>query len=1060
MIVGFVFLGAGILKVNTSLADTCTDSDGGINYSVAGTVTISSTSVGGGTTNDSCDIVDNNGVLFERYCNSNGTYSTQNYTCPNGCSNGACLSAPITPTPPAPLATSFIKVTYPNGGETFTAGSAITVKWSTSTDILATSQINPYLSMNGNLISLAPFMKSTLNDGSESVTLPTSSITSFGKIFKIWLGTFAPDPDVDDFSDNTFTINSSTTKINGACTTNHLSPCATGSVSATGVTFDSGTKSWSWYCSGVNGGTSSAKCLETITSGTCSIPPKHYTCKTGTAFSKPETTSAYVWDCNGSANGGANSLNCTELKPANGICSTKGNINECDSGTPTKISTSVASYDWTCQGIGTGTSASCTKPRSVDGMCKPTHSNCAYGTASHQSTNSSSYSWDCDGINGGASKSCLENMPVKGECSTNLYSCNSGFSSILSQIYNPGTNAYSWSCDGLNGGVSASCMKSSPINGVCSENLNACISGKISNQVYDATTNTYTWMCNGIAGANAICTASRIYVVDNATAAQDVKEFTTDGTLIHEFGGYGSTDGKFAYPQGIAVAPNGNFYVADYANNRIQEFNANGGFLAKWSMNKSYQIYTPSPNGIAVAPNGNVYVTDGSGSIQEFDANGTYITEWAVHDRITGHFYWNDGIAVDSSGNVYVTFHTTTQNTSGAVVATFSSDDHVEKYASDGTFIKSWGKTGTGNSEFKQPIGIAIAPNGGFVYVADSGNNRIQSFDSNGTYITQWTTQRPDDYNTARPKYLTVDSSGNVYVGDVNNYRVKKYSGGGYLLSFNGVIAPEGISYGNHIGSTVSPANGSCSTTRYACTTGTSINNSVDTDGYSWTCQGSNSGTNTPCTESKITPFKPVCAVNFNGMNNSSCTAGIITSGVYNSSTNTYAWTCSDPSAAGVNFVKCSGTASLDVPKCGSVPYTCSSGTMTNPDPGTMAYNWICVGNGPTAMCNVPSNTVIPAVSTVPLVSSNIFSTYAKINGVVNYLFGPNPILTYFMYGTSPTALRKDSATNAIVSTIPSMLSVSASGLTPNTTYYFEFCGADGSGYTTCGETYSFKTSQ
>ena len=57
-----------------------------------------------------------------------------------------------------------------------------------------------------------------------------------------------------------------------------------------------------------------------------------------------------------------------------------------------------------------------------------------------------------------------------------------------------------------------------------------------------------------------------------------------------------------------------------------------------------------------------------------------------------------------------------------------------------GTFIKKWGKEGSGNSQFHTPAGVAVDPSGN-VFVADSDNNRIQKFTNTGTFIRKWGSQ-------------------------------------------------------------------------------------------------------------------------------------------------------------------------------------------------------------------------------------------------------------------------------------------------------------------------------
>ena len=100
---------------------------------------------------------------------------------------------------------------------------------------------------------------------------------------------------------------------------------------------------------------------------------------------------------------------------------------------------------------------------------------------------------------------------------------------------------------------------------------------------------------------------------------------------VTSWGQNGSGDGQFIIPFGLAVAPNGDVYVADYGNNRIQVFDANGVFELKWGTPGTLDGQMSTPNGVAVDLGGNVYVTDtGNNRIQKFSATGTFVTKWGT----------------------------------------------------------------------------------------------------------------------------------------------------------------------------------------------------------------------------------------------------------------------------------------------------------------------------------------------------------------------------------------------------------------------------------------------
>lgn len=84
------------------------------------------------------------------------------------------------------------------------------------------------------------------------------------------------------------------------------------------------------------------------------------------------------------------------------------------------------------------------------------------------------------------------------------------------------------------------------------------------------------------------------------------------------------------------------------------------------------------------------------------------------------------------------------------------------KYGPNGSLLTTWGELGLGDGEFYYPGGVATDSSGN-AYVADSSNERVQKFGSDGTFITKWDVQDPEGY-TDEPNEIAVDSSGNVYV--------------------------------------------------------------------------------------------------------------------------------------------------------------------------------------------------------------------------------------------------------------------------------------------------------
>jgi len=86
-----------------------------------------------------------------------------------------------------------------------------------------------------------------------------------------------------------------------------------------------------------------------------------------------------------------------------------------------------------------------------------------------------------------------------------------------------------------------------------------------------------------------------------------------------EWGTFGTGDGEFEKPWGVAVASDGSVYVSDWGNERIQKFTSEGVFVSKWGTFGTGDGEFNQPIGIAVASDGSVYVSDwGNERIQKF----------------------------------------------------------------------------------------------------------------------------------------------------------------------------------------------------------------------------------------------------------------------------------------------------------------------------------------------------------------------------------------------------------------------------------------------------------
>ncbi|MCP4698826.1 MAG: hypothetical protein GY862_18540, partial [Gammaproteobacteria bacterium] len=132
-----------------------------------------------------------------------------------------------------------------------------------------------------------------------------------------------------------------------------------------------------------------------------------------------------------------------------------------------------------------------------------------------------------------------------------------------------------------------------------------------------------------------------------------------------------------------------------------------------------------------------------------------------------GQFDAPSGLAVDSANNVYVSD---------------TGNHRIQKFDSRGTFRLAWGISGSGDGEFNSPNYMAIDSEDN-VYVADNGNSRIQKFDNTGAFLLKWGGPGTESGAfSARMGGIAVDSADHVYVSDYHNDRVQKFDDNGNFL--------------------------------------------------------------------------------------------------------------------------------------------------------------------------------------------------------------------------------------------------------------------------------------
>jgi DNA-binding beta-propeller fold protein YncE len=318
----------------------------------------------------------------------------------------------------------------------------------------------------------------------------------------------------------------------------------------------------------------------------------------------------------------------------------------------------------------------------------------------------------------------------------------------------------------------------------------------------------------------AVAPNGGVYVVDAAN--ERVQELSATGEYITKWGSEGTGNGQFKKPRGITIAANGNVYVADAGNDRIQEFSSTGEYITKWGVEGTGNGQFKEPQGVAVAASGNVYVADTlNNRVQEFSATGEYITKWGSEGKGNGQFEWPVAIALAAGGNVYVKGsreariqefasageYITQWSVAGSAEAVALAPNGnvyltnngikqlVEEFSSSGALIARYGPLGSGNGQFRSPKGIVVAPNGA-VYVADTGNNRVQTLVAASeipSYDLQFGSEGTESGQFKSPQSTAVAANGNVYVADTGNGRIEELSATGAYITKWSVTSPQSV---------------------------------------------------------------------------------------------------------------------------------------------------------------------------------------------------------------------------------------------------------------------------
>jgi len=262
----------------------------------------------------------------------------------------------------------------------------------------------------------------------------------------------------------------------------------------------------------------------------------------------------------------------------------------------------------------------------------------------------------------------------------------------------------------------------------------------------------------------ALAPDGSLYVVD--TNNHRIQKFDAAGNFVLAFGSQGAGPGQFQEPWGIAVDAAGTVYVADTWNHRIQKFDAEGKFLTAWGRYASTngQLGEPGvfwgPRGIAIDHDGNLYITDtGNKRVQKFDPEGNFLGQWGGYGIEPGQFDEPVGIVIDEKGNIYIA---DTWN------------QRIQKFDANFNFLKAWPIIGWESESVVNKPYLAVDGRGR-LYASDPENFRVLVFTTEGDFLYTFGVFGADATGFNLPTGLAAAADGTLFVADADNHRIMKF---------------------------------------------------------------------------------------------------------------------------------------------------------------------------------------------------------------------------------------------------------------------------------------------
>ena len=257
----------------------------------------------------------------------------------------------------------------------------------------------------------------------------------------------------------------------------------------------------------------------------------------------------------------------------------------------------------------------------------------------------------------------------------------------------------------------------------------------------------------------AVNSVGNVYVYNRGP--HPLMEFARDGRFVRFL-----AEGLIQRAHGLRIDRDDNIWITDVVANVVLKLSPQGRVLlvlgatgATGDFNAAFKFPLFSePTDVAFGPAGEIYVTEGHGGavarVRKFDRQGNFVKAWGQKGTKPGEFSLAHSIVIRD----------------GAVYVSDRENGRIQIFDADGNYQKSWTFTG-------HPNGLGIGRDG-MLYVTDGNDGRVLKIDWDGQVLGAIGSLGKGNGQFGEAHWVEFDADRNMYIGDVFNWRVQKFSPG------------------------------------------------------------------------------------------------------------------------------------------------------------------------------------------------------------------------------------------------------------------------------------------